>query len=46
MLTGEVKEILVNCLIEFVSRHQRAREAVTEEMIDSFFAVRDMTRIK
>jgi hypothetical protein len=42
MLTGEVKEILIRVLIDFVARHQRAREAVTDDMIDAFFAVRDM----
>ena len=42
MLTGEVKEILIKVLTDVVLRHQRAREAVTEEMIDAFMAVRRM----
>jgi tryptophanyl-tRNA synthetase len=44
MLTGEVKDILIRVLTDVVLRHQRAREAVTEGMIDAFFAVRDMRR--
>lgn len=44
MLTDELKNILIPVLIDVVLRHQRAREAVTEEMIDAFFAVRDMRR--
>lgn len=44
MLTDELKEILIKVLIDVVLRHQRARAAVTEEMIDAFFAVRSMRR--
>jgi tryptophanyl-tRNA synthetase len=42
MMTGEIKEILIKVLTDVVLRHQRAREAVTEEMIDAFFSVRNM----
>ena len=40
--TGEVKNVLIDVLIDVVQRHQRAREAVTEEMIDAFMSVRQM----
>lgn len=42
MSTSEVKEILIQVLTDVVLRHQRAREAVTEDMIDLFLSVRDM----
>jgi len=42
MLTGEVKTILIETLCELVRRHQVARNAVTEPIIDAFMAVRKM----
>lgn len=42
MLTGEVKEILVALLGEMVERHQRAREQVTDQMVEAFMAVRPL----
>ncbi len=44
MLTDELKTILIDVLVDVVLRHQRARAAVTEEMIDAFLAVRNMRR--
>jgi len=43
MLTGEVKKILSDVLGNLVDRHQEARASVTEEMIDTFLAVRKIT---
>jgi len=40
MLTGEIKAILIDVLSELVRRHQVARDAVTESIIDSFMAMR------
>ncbi|XP_062204119.1 tryptophan--tRNA ligase, cytoplasmic-like [Phragmites australis] len=42
MLTGEVKQRLIEVLYELVARHQRARAQVTEEMVDAFMAVRPL----
>jgi len=42
MLTGEVKTILINVLSELVQRHQDARNAVSDDVIDAFMSVRKM----
>ncbi|KAH9799749.1 Tryptophan--tRNA ligase cytoplasmic [Citrus sinensis] len=42
MLTGEVKQRLAKVLTELVERHQVARAAVTDEMVDAFMAVRPL----
>ncbi|XP_055820783.1 tryptophan--tRNA ligase, cytoplasmic [Solanum dulcamara] len=42
MLTGEIKKRLVEVLTELVERHRRAREAVTDEMVEAFMAVRPL----
>ncbi|KAK1554382.1 hypothetical protein Q3G72_011400 [Acer saccharum] len=42
MLTGEVKQRLTQVLTEVVERHQRARAAVTEEMVDVFMTDRPL----
>ncbi|KAL3538614.1 hypothetical protein ACH5RR_001980 [Cinchona calisaya] len=42
MLTGEVKNRLIEVLTEIVERHRRARAAVTDEMVDAFMAVRPL----
>lgn len=45
MLTGEIKAELVKVLVEMVERHQKARAAVTEEVVDAFMAVRPMPHL-
>lgn len=42
MLTGEVKQRLIEVLTLMVERHQQARAAVTDEMVDAFMAVRPL----
>ncbi|KAL2941201.1 Tryptophan--tRNA ligase cytoplasmic [Bienertia sinuspersici] len=42
LLTGEVKKRLIEVLTEMVERHQRARAAVSDEMVDAFMAVRPL----
>uniref|UniRef100_A0A7N2KKE4 Tryptophan--tRNA ligase, cytoplasmic n=1 Tax=Quercus lobata TaxID=97700 RepID=A0A7N2KKE4_QUELO len=42
MLTGEVKQRLIEVLTKLVERHRRARAAVTDEMVDAFMAVRPL----
>uniref|UniRef100_A0A0E0EA50 Tryptophan--tRNA ligase, cytoplasmic n=1 Tax=Oryza meridionalis TaxID=40149 RepID=A0A0E0EA50_9ORYZ len=42
MLTGEVKQRLIEVLSELVARHQRARAQATEEMVDAFMAIRPL----
>ena len=39
MLTGEIKKILADKLIEIVSEHQKRKLLVTDEVIDSFMKV-------
>eukprot|EP00727_Mastigamoeba_balamuthi_P003181 m51a1_g12860 putative tryptophan--trna cytoplasmic-like isoform x1 (439) ;mRNA; f:694-2288 len=36
MLTGEIKKILIDYLVDWVGRFQQARKAVTEETVDHF----------
>lgn len=43
MLTGEIKGELVHVLTEITERHQAARSAVTEDIVDAFMAPRPMT---
>ncbi|CAL4896671.1 unnamed protein product [Urochloa decumbens] len=45
MLTGEVKQRLVEALSELVATHQRARAQVTEEMVDAFMAQRPLPNL-
>jgi tryptophanyl-tRNA synthetase len=42
MLTGELKQILVDVLRKLVAQHQKARSAVTDEQVAAFMAVRRM----
>ncbi|KEH17906.1 putative tryptophan--tRNA ligase [Medicago truncatula] len=42
MLTGEVKQRLIQVLTEIVERHRTARANVTEKMVDAFMAVRPL----
>jgi tryptophanyl-tRNA synthetase len=41
-LTGDVKKVLIDIITDLVTTHQKKRKDVTEEMIDSFMAVRPM----
>nr|GEZ83885.1 tryptophan--tRNA ligase, cytoplasmic [Tanacetum cinerariifolium]GEZ83896.1 tryptophan--tRNA ligase, cytoplasmic [Tanacetum cinerariifolium] len=45
MLTGEVKQRLIEVLSELVERHRAARALVTDEMVDAFMALQDCGRI-
>ncbi|THD27007.1 Tryptophanyl-tRNA synthetase [Fasciola hepatica] len=38
LLTGELKKILIDILIRFVSDHQQRRKLVTDEILDQFMA--------
>ncbi|KAK2641972.1 hypothetical protein Ddye_023735 [Dipteronia dyeriana] len=42
MLGGEVKQRLIQVLVDLVERHQKARAAVTDEMVDEFMAKRPL----
>ncbi|KAL6897987.1 hypothetical protein ACP4OV_006583 [Aristida adscensionis] len=42
MLTGQVKQRLIDVLYDLVDAHQKARASVTEEMVDEFMAVRPL----
>jgi len=42
MLSGEIKKILVEVMVERVDRHKRARAMVTEDVVDAFMSVRKM----
>lgn len=42
MLTSEIKARLVEVLVELVQRHQKARAAVTDDVVDAFMARRPM----
>ncbi len=42
---GEIKGELIRVLSDMVARHQEARAAVTEEVVDAFMAVRPMAGV-
>jgi len=42
LLTGQVKQILIEVLCELVSRHQIARKSTTDDVIDAFMAIRKL----
>lgn len=42
MLTGEIKKILIDTLVPIVQRHQCARAAVTDDMVEAFMSVRKL----
>jgi len=42
LLTGEVKKVLIDLMTELVKRHQDARKAVTDDIVDAFMAVRKL----
>jgi tryptophanyl-tRNA synthetase len=42
ILTGEVKKELTEVMVNLVQRHQRARAAVTDDVIDAFMAQRQL----
>lgn len=42
MLTGEVKQRLIEVLTPMVLEHQRRRAAVTDETVKAFMAVRPL----
>ena len=42
MLTGELKQILIQVLQELVAEHQRRRAEVTDEMIREFMTPRKL----
>lgn len=44
MTVKEIKKILSDVLIEMNLRHQQARSAVTDDVLDSFMSVRDMAK--
>ena len=43
MLTGEVKKELIGVLTELISAHQARRAAVTDEILHSYLAVRELS---
>ena len=40
MLTGEVKKILIELLVNITKEHQERRAEVSEDMVDAFMSVR------
>jgi tryptophanyl-tRNA synthetase len=42
---GEIKQELSTVLMDLVGRHQRARAAVSEAVVDAFMAVRPMALV-
>jgi len=42
MLTGEVKEVLIKVLIDLVQRHQEARAAVSDDILEAFMTPRKL----
>ena len=45
MLTGEIKAELIALLTEMVERHNAARAAVTDDIVDAFMSVRSMPEL-
>ncbi|CAH8386138.1 unnamed protein product [Eruca vesicaria subsp. sativa] len=44
MQSGQVKKRLAEVVVEVVEKHRNARAAVTEEMVEEFMAVRDLSQ--
>ncbi len=42
MLSGELKSKLIQTISPLVLRHQKARAAVTEDVVDAFMSVRKL----
>lgn len=42
MLTGELKKILITLLQKMVREHREKKEAITDEILDKFFAIRKL----
>lgn len=42
MLTGEVKKILIKCLQDYVKEHNRKKEAVTDDILSEFMAMKPL----
>jgi len=42
MLTGEIKAELIQVLSDMVQRHQTARAAVTDDVVEAFMARRPL----
>ena len=42
MLTGEIKAVLIDVLVDIVERHKAARAAVTDDIVDAFMSPRHM----
>lgn len=45
LVEGGGSPLYVQVLVEMVERHQKARAAVTEEVVDAFMAVRPMPHL-
>ena len=41
-MTGEAKALLIETIKPIIAKHQAARAAVTDEMVEAFMAVRTM----
>jgi tryptophanyl-tRNA synthetase len=42
MLTGEVKKILINLLVDMVEKHKKARSTVSDEVVRAFLTPRKL----
>eukprot|EP00172_Hildenbrandia_rubra_P003819 Plantae.Rhodophyta-Hildenbrandia_rubra.ctg6615.p1 GENE.Plantae.Rhodophyta-Hildenbrandia_rubra.ctg6615~~Plantae.Rhodophyta-Hildenbrandia_rubra.ctg6615.p1 ORF type:complete len:413 (-),score=65.40 Plantae.Rhodophyta-Hildenbrandia_rubra.ctg6615:767-2005(-) len=42
MLSGEIKKVLIDVIQPLVAEHKAKREAVTDQVIDSFMKIRDL----
>ena len=42
MLTGEVKKELIGIMTTLVNKHQEARAAVSDDVIDTFMSIRKL----
>jgi tryptophanyl-tRNA synthetase len=42
LLTGEVKQRLIEVLVPMVEEHQRRRKDVTDEVVNKFMAIRPL----
>ncbi|EGC35562.1 tryptophanyl-tRNA synthetase [Dictyostelium purpureum] len=42
MLTGEIKQILIDIMVKIIARHKEARSKVTDEVLNSFMSIRKL----
>jgi Tryptophanyl-tRNA synthetase len=46
MLTGQIKQELINVLVPLILNHQKARDKITDDVVRSFMTIRKLGILK